>query len=303
MTSTAEPEAALAVGGRGPVRIGPLALTLPSLFGMLFFFAAPLVAFAIYSFLTAGLYSVSRPLTLDGYREAVSSDVNGTLAMNSFVVGICAAAVTVAIGLADRLLAALRSAGAGSCSCSSSSRRAVRELPRAHLRLALDPRRERPAQLRAEALGLIDEPLGFLLYNRFAVTVALVHIFLPYVVLVLFAGFRPSPGACSSPRRTSARTRSQRWRQSHPAADRRARRHGLPLRLRALRRRLRDAPVPRRQERRDAGGADPGQLHRRRQLAARRRPLVPDAAAFVVCYVLVSLGLRLLRLNRIRFVG
>ena len=40
-------------------------------------------------------------------------------------------------------------------------------------------------------LGVIDEPLGFLLYNKFSVTVALVHIFLPYVVLVLYAGFAP----------------------------------------------------------------------------------------------------------------
>ena len=39
-------------------------------------------------------------------------------------------------------------------------------------------------------VGIIDQPLGFLLYNRFAV-IALVHIFLPYVVLVLYAGFRP----------------------------------------------------------------------------------------------------------------
>ena len=39
--------------------------------------------------------------------------------------------------------------------------------------------------------GVIDEPLDFLLYNRFAVTVALVHIFLPYVVLVLYAGLAP----------------------------------------------------------------------------------------------------------------
>ena len=41
------------------------------------------------------------------------------------------------------------------------------------------------------ATGIIDEPLGFLLYNWFSVTIALVHIFLPYVVLVLYAGFRP----------------------------------------------------------------------------------------------------------------
>ena len=40
-------------------------------------------------------------------------------------------------------------------------------------------------------LGVIDHPLGFLLYNQFSVTVALVHIFLPYVVLVLYAGFAP----------------------------------------------------------------------------------------------------------------
>jgi spermidine/putrescine transport system permease protein len=40
-------------------------------------------------------------------------------------------------------------------------------------------------------LGIIDEPMTFLLYNWFSVVIALVHIFLPYVVLVLFAAFRP----------------------------------------------------------------------------------------------------------------
>ena len=42
-----------------------------------------------------------------------------------------------------------------------------------------------------ESAGLIDQPLSFLLYSRFAVIVALVHIFLPYVVLVLYAGMGP----------------------------------------------------------------------------------------------------------------
>jgi len=42
-----------------------------------------------------------------------------------------------------------------------------------------------------ESIGLIDEPLEFLLYSRFAVTVALVHIFLPYGVLVIYAGLAP----------------------------------------------------------------------------------------------------------------
>jgi spermidine/putrescine transport system permease protein len=40
-------------------------------------------------------------------------------------------------------------------------------------------------------LGIIEQPMTFLLYNWFSVVIALVHIFLPYVVLVLFAAFRP----------------------------------------------------------------------------------------------------------------
>ena len=38
---------------------------------------------------------------------------------------------------------------------------------------------------------MIDEPLGFLLYSLFSVTMALVHIYLPYVVLVLYAAMGP----------------------------------------------------------------------------------------------------------------
>ena len=74
-------------------------MTLPAVLGLLVFFLAPLAAFVLYSFLTAGLFSVSGPLTLDAYRQAVSSGVNGTLAMNSFVVGIFAASVTLVVSL------------------------------------------------------------------------------------------------------------------------------------------------------------------------------------------------------------
>ena len=64
-----------------------------------------------------------------------------------------------------------------------------------------------------ERAGLIDEPLGFLLYSRFAVVVALVHIFLPYVVLVLFAGMGPvSEGLLESARDLGANA-SLLWRR------------------------------------------------------------------------------------------
>jgi spermidine/putrescine transport system permease protein len=38
-----------------------------------------------------------------------------------------------------------------------------------------------------EKVGLIDDPLGFLIFNRFAMIVALVHIFLPFAVLPIYA--------------------------------------------------------------------------------------------------------------------
>jgi spermidine/putrescine transport system permease protein len=42
-----------------------------------------------------------------------------------------------------------------------------------------------------ERLGLIDEPLGFLVFSRFAIVVAMVHILVPFAILIVFAGFRP----------------------------------------------------------------------------------------------------------------
>jgi spermidine/putrescine transport system permease protein len=64
-----------------------------------------------------------------------------------------------------------------------------------------------------EGLGLIDEPLGFLIYSRFAVVVALVHILLPYVVLVLYAGFTPISPLLVEAAEDLGASRLQRWRR------------------------------------------------------------------------------------------
>ena len=98
MTAATHDEVPLAVRRRRELRLGPVALTLPAFLALVVFFVAPLVTFFVYSFLTTGLFSVSGPLTLDAYEKAVSSNVNGQLAINSFIVGLCAA-VTVAVGL------------------------------------------------------------------------------------------------------------------------------------------------------------------------------------------------------------
>jgi ABC-type spermidine/putrescine transport system permease subunit I len=302
VTSIAESEARLAGRGRR-VGIGPLALTLPALLGLLFFFAAPLIAFAVYSFLTAGLYSVSGPLTLEGYREAVSSDINGTLAVNSFVVGVCAAAATLALGLP---IAYWLRYAAGRWQVFVlfliTATLFASYLVRIYAwRTILGENGLLNSGL--ESIGLISEPLGFLLYSRFAVTVALVHIFLPYVVLVLFAGFRPIAPALLETAQDLGAGALTRWRKvvlpliAAPAATS----FLFVFILSAS-----DYVTPQ-----FVGGKDGALLGVRIQAALTGVGDWPLGAAltflmlaaFLVCYALTALGLRLMKLHRIRFVS
>ena len=99
MTALAHEEAPRAAWRDRELRLGPVALSLPAVVGLLVLFVAPLVTFFVYSFLTAGLFAVSGPATLENYEDVVTSSVNGTLALNSFYVGLCTAAVTVLLAL------------------------------------------------------------------------------------------------------------------------------------------------------------------------------------------------------------
>jgi spermidine/putrescine transport system permease protein len=285
------------------LRVGPIALSFPAALGFLLFFVAPLAAFFVYSFLTAGLFSVSGPLTLDAYEEAITSDLNGTLAVNSFVVGICTAAVTVAISLP---IAYWLRYAAGRWQVFVlflvTATFFASYLVRIYAwRSILGENGLLNSGL--ERIGAIDEPLGFLLYNRFAVTVALVHIFLPYVVLVLFAGFRPiSPGLLETAQDLGANAFT-RWRRlilpliAAPAATA----FLFVFVLSAS-----DYVTPQ-----FLGGTNGALLGVRVQgalTAVGNWPLGAAIAflmlaAFVVCYAITALGLRLLRLDRIRFVS
>lgn len=155
------------------------------------FFLIPLLVFAVYSVLTAGLYDVSGPLTLDAYGEAVTSRVNRTLAANSAIIGLATAAITVAVALPiaywlRRSAGRLRIPVLFLIIASMFASYLVRIYA---WRTVLGSNGLINNGL--QRLGLIDEPLDFLLYSRFAVTVALVHIFLPYVVLVIYAAMAP----------------------------------------------------------------------------------------------------------------
>jgi spermidine/putrescine transport system permease protein len=284
-------------------RLGPGALMLPAAIGLVLFFAAPLGTFFAYSFLSNSLYEVSRPFTLDAYSDALTTDVNRTLAVNSLVVGFCAAAVTVIVGLpiaywlrfaAGRLQILVLFLITATLFASYLVRIFAWQSILGGNGLLNSGLRK---------LGIIDEPLGFLLYNRFAVTVALVHIFLPYVVLVLYAGFRPISPALIEAAQDLGANAFTRWRRvilplvAAPAATS----FLLVFVLSAS-----DYVTPQ-----FVGGTDGALLGVRIQAALTGVGNWPLGAAlsflmlgaFLLCYLLVALALRLMRLDRIRFVS
>jgi ABC-type spermidine/putrescine transport system permease subunit II len=284
------------------LRAGPIALSLPAALGLLVLFVAPLATFFVYSFLTAGLFAVSGPVTLENYRDVVTSGVNGTLALNSFYVGLATAAVTVLVALPIAYW--LRY-------CAGRSQTTVLFLITATLfasylvriyawRTILGENGLLNSGLRG--LGLIDDSLGFLLFNRFAVTVALVHIFLPYVVLVLYAGFRPISPALLEGAQDLGGGVVTRWRKvvlpliAAPAVTS----FLFVFILSAS-----DYVTPQ-----FLGGTSGAMLGRRIQESLTGLGNFPLGAAmaflmlaaFVLCFLLTAAGLRILKLNRIRFV-
>jgi spermidine/putrescine transport system permease protein len=197
-------------GGRG---VGPLVLTIPAAIGLLVFLAAPLLAFFVYSFLTAGLFSVSGPLTLDAYHRALALPLNVKLAANSAIIGLLGATASVALALP---IAYWLRYAAGRWQMPIlfiiTATMFASYLVRIYAwRTILGANGVVNRGL--ETLGLIDEPIGFLLYNRFSVTVALVHIFLPYIVLVLYAGFRPLSPALLEAAQDLGANAWERWRR------------------------------------------------------------------------------------------
>ena len=156
--------------------------------------------------------SRSAPLTLDALRAALRAPLNALLAGNSAVIGLLAAAASLLIALPIAYW--LRyAAGRWRRSAVHHHRLDVRELPRADLRLAHDPgRKRRPQRRRCRRSALVDA-LGRSCSTTASVTVALVHIFLPCVVLVLYAGFRPLTPALLEAAQDLGAGAVQRWRR------------------------------------------------------------------------------------------
>jgi spermidine/putrescine transport system permease protein len=175
------------------VRTGPIALSAPAAIGLLLCFAAPVAVFFVYSFLTGAAFSFSAeaPLTVSNYVDVVKAPSTADLLVNSAIVGLLVGVVCLLVGLPVAYWIRYHAGR-------------LQQLVLALIIVALFASylvriyawrtllgSEGVINSVLEALGTIDEPLGFLVFSRFAVVVAIVHILLPFVILVLYAGFRP----------------------------------------------------------------------------------------------------------------
>ncbi|MBA3428836.1 MAG: ABC transporter permease, partial [Actinobacteria bacterium] len=252
-------------------------------------------------FLTGSLYEVSGPPTLENYREIAQSELNRKLARNSLIVGLLAAGSSVVIALPIAYW--LR------YTTSRTKTLVLFLIVASFLASYLVRIYAWRTILGAEgvinsglgALGIVDEPLTFLVFNRFAVTLALVHIYLPYVILVIYAGLGPLQPAYLEAAQDLGAGWVQRWRRVVlPAVAAPA---GSAL-LFVFVLSAADYVTPQ-----FLGGTASVMIGVQVQVAFQGTGDYAGGAAisfallagFLVCYGLVALGLRLAGLDRLRF--
>lgn len=158
---------------------------------MLAFFFLPMAIVVAYSFLTGELFQVGRPATLDNYGSALSLEVNRTLAVNSIIIGTIVATTTVIVGLPVSYWLHF-SAGRWATPVISL---VVASMFAGYLvriyawRTVLGTNGVINSTL--QGVGAADEPLSFLIFSRTAVTIAELHLMLPFAIIMLYAAIRP----------------------------------------------------------------------------------------------------------------
>lgn len=198
---------------RPTIRLGPLAVAMPSALAMLVLFFGPLIIMISYGFLNGETFQVSGPATLDNYDSALTLGVNRTMALNSIVIGVITATVTVTIGLAiaywlhfcaGRLATPVLSLVVASMFAGY--------LVRIYAwRTVLGTNGVVNSTL--VDVGIIEDPLGFLIFSRFAVVIAELHLALPFAVVMLYAAIRPLRPELLEAAEVLGATASIRWRK------------------------------------------------------------------------------------------
>jgi spermidine/putrescine transport system permease protein len=151
------------------------------------FFFVPLTLMIVISFWRVDNYHLVPALTLDNYREAVTAPLNVQVLVRTIAVSIVVTGVAAVIGYPAAFFLARR----------------VKRFRQVLIVLAVLPlwtsylirsfawipilSRNGVINQTLIGLGIVDQPVTWLLYSRFAVVVALVGVYLPYMILPCYA--------------------------------------------------------------------------------------------------------------------
>jgi spermidine/putrescine transport system permease protein len=165
-------------------------LLAPSLSVLILFFILPTTIFFIYSFLISRYYRVTWIFTLENYYRAFTTPVYLASMLNSLTIGILTAITTILISYPFAYFLTFRM---------KRGRNLVLFLVVISLLGSYLIRvyawktilgREGVINTLLITLGLIKEPLLFLLFSRFAVIITLTHVFLPFTVLPIMSSMQ-----------------------------------------------------------------------------------------------------------------
>jgi spermidine/putrescine transport system permease protein len=168
-------------------RGAPLFLSAPLAFLVVFLVAAPVLIFAVYSFLEPRPFGVLSEFTVQNYVDVFERGSYWTFMRTSVVVGLWVAVVSVVFGY----LLAYETSVHGGRTKGLLLALTVGSILGGYLvriyawRTILGSNGVLNSVL--ERLGLIDQPIGFILFSKFAVVIALVSIYIPFAALLIFA--------------------------------------------------------------------------------------------------------------------
>ena len=168
-------------------------LLAPSLIILIVFFVLPTLVFLVYSFLVSGEYKVEWIFTLENYIRVFRSSLYWDAILNSLLAGITVGVVTTLVSYPFAYFLTYRV---------KKGRNIVLFLVVISLLGSYLVRvyawrtilgREGIINSLLIWIGIIREPLLFLLFSRFAVIVTLVHVFLPFSILPILSSLQNVP--------------------------------------------------------------------------------------------------------------
>ena len=171
----------------GPPAIVSFALALPLTVWTVLFVAVPGVIFVVYSFWQVESFQIVHDYSWSNYHAVFTDELYRQSLWNAFLIGTITATVTccIAFPLAwavrfhtsrhrDLIVLLIVISSVSSYLARLYAWRSI---------LGADG----AINYTLERVGLIHAPLGFLIFNRFAIVLALVHIFLPFAFLPIYS--------------------------------------------------------------------------------------------------------------------